>query len=113
MKHIRCIKQHTQEFMMWYHVGSYSGCLFEDFRFINPGPAEPRYAPPPPLENSVDPDHLASEEPNQSGSALFVIKHMNLYQQPRSNNLIGRKLKVGVALNLFSMTKVKFGLCTY
>ena len=51
----------------------------------------------PVLANSVDPDQLASEEANRSGSALFVIKHMNLYQQPGSSNLIGRKLEVGVA----------------
>ena len=30
--------------------------------------------------NSVDPDQLASEEANWSGSALFVIKFMNLEQ---------------------------------
>ena len=49
------------------------------------------------LANSVDPDQLASEEAKSSGSALFVIKHMNLYQQPGSSNLTGRKLEVGVA----------------
>ena len=51
----------------------------------------------PVLANSVDPDQLASEEANWSGSALFIIKHMNMYQQPGSSNLIGRKLEVGVA----------------
>ena len=51
----------------------------------------------PVFANIVDPDQLASEEANWSGSALFVIKHMNLYQQPGSSNLIGRKLEVGVA----------------
>ena len=30
----------------------------------------------PVLANSVDPDQLASEEANWSGSALFVIKNM-------------------------------------
>ena len=49
------------------------------------------------LANSVDPDQLASEEANWSGSALFAIKYVNLYQQPWSNNLIGWKLEVGVA----------------
>ena len=29
--------------------------------------------------------------------ALFVIKYVNLYQQPESNFLIGSKLEVGVA----------------
>ena len=53
----------------------------------------------PAFANSVDPDHLASdqlasEEANWSGSALFVIKYVNLYQQPGSSNLIGWKLGV-------------------
>ena len=47
--------------------------------------------------NSLDPDQLASEEANWSGSALFVIKYVNFYQKPRSSNLIGWKLEVGVA----------------
>ena len=45
--------------------------------------------------NSVDPDSF--EETNWSGSALFVIKYVNFYQQPGSSNLIGWKLEVGVA----------------
>ena len=47
--------------------------------------------------NSVDPDQLASEEANRSGSALFVIKFVNLKQQSGSSNLIGWKLEVGMA----------------
>ena len=43
----------------------------------------------PVLANSVDPDQLASSEANLSGSALFVIQYVNLYQQPGSSNLIG------------------------
>ena len=31
--------------------------------------------------NSVDPDQLASSEANWSGSTLFVIKNLNLYEQ--------------------------------
>ena len=50
----------------------------------------------PVLANSVDPDQLASEEANWSGSALFVIKYVYLYQQSGSSNLIGWKLEVGV-----------------
>ena len=50
----------------------------------------------PVLANSVVPDQLASEEANWSGSALF-IKYVNFYQKPRSSNLIGWKLEVGVA----------------
>ena len=49
------------------------------------------------LSNSVDLDQLASSEANWSGSALFVIKYMNFYHNPGSNNLIGWKLEVGVA----------------
>ena len=36
------------------------------------------------LSNSVDPDQLASEA-NWSGSALFAIQYMNLYQQSGSS----------------------------
>ena len=43
----------------------------------------------PVLANSVDPDQLASEEANWSGSALFIIKYANFYQKLGSSNLIG------------------------
>ena len=43
----------------------------------------------PVFTNGVDSDQLASEEPNWSGSALFVIKYVTLYQQSRSSNLNG------------------------
>ena len=42
---------------------------------LNPCPAEPGYTL---TANSVDPDQLASEEANWSGSALFAIKYVNL-----------------------------------
>ena len=51
----------------------------------------------PSFANSAEPDQLASEEANWSGSALFAIKYVNLYQQSGSSNLIGWKLEVGVA----------------
>ena len=51
----------------------------------------------PVLANSVDPDPLASEEANWSGSTLFVIKYVNFYKKPKSSNLIGWKLEVDVA----------------
>ena len=51
----------------------------------------------PAFANSVDPDRLASEEANWSGSALFVMKYVTLYQQPGSSNLIGWKLEADVA----------------
>ena len=40
---------------------------------------------------------LRSEEANWSGSALFAIKYVSLYQQPGSSNLTGWKLEMGVA----------------
>ena len=46
----------------------------------------------PAFVNSVDPDQFASEEANWSGSALFVIKYVNYYEQSGSSNLIGWKL---------------------
>ena len=49
------------------------------------------------LSKQCDPDQLASEEANWSGSALFAIKYVNLYQQTVSSNLIGWKLEMGVA----------------
>ena len=51
----------------------------------------------PTIAYSVDPEQLASEEASWPGSALFVIKYVNLYQQPRSSNLIGSKLEVAMA----------------
>ena len=48
--------------------------------------------------NRVDPDQLASEEANWSGSALFVIQYVNLYQKPRSSILTGWQLEMGVAI---------------
>ena len=47
---------------------------------VNPCPAEPGICPA--FANSVDPDQLASEEANWSGSALFAIQYLDLYQQP-------------------------------
>ena len=41
--------------------------------------------------------YIHAEESNWSGSALFVIQFVNLYQQPASSNLIGWKLEVGMA----------------
>ena len=45
--------------------------------FVNPCPAELNWIHPG-FTNSVDPDQLASEEANWSGSALFVIKYVTL-----------------------------------
>ena len=47
----------------------------------------------PAFANSVDPDQLASEEANWSGSTLFAINYVNLYQQSELSNLISRKLE--------------------
>ena len=56
--------------------------------WLNPCPAEPGFTLP---LQTVDPDQLASEEANWSGSALFAIKYMNLQKKSRSSNLIGWK----------------------
>ena len=61
---------------------------------LNPCPAEPRYIV---HLQTVDSDQLAAEEVNWSGSALFAIKYVNLYQQSGSSNLIGWKLEMGMA----------------
>ena len=61
---------------------------------FNPCPAEPGYTC---FANSVDPDQLASEEANWSGSTLFAIKYVNPYQQSGSSDLIGWKSEMGVA----------------
>ena len=55
---------------------------------FNPCPAESGY---------VLPDQVASWEANWSGSALFAIKYVNVYQQSGSSKQIGWKLEVGVA----------------
>ena len=64
--------------------------LSVDFLFllknINLSPAEPGYAL---ILKTVDPDQLASEEAKRSGSTLFVIQYVNLYQQSGLSNLIG------------------------
>ena len=60
-------------------------CYIENllkFPPLNPCPAELGYTLT--FANSEDPDQLASEEANWSGSALFVIQYMNFYQQPGS-----------------------------
>ena len=59
----------------------------------------------PPFPNSVDPDQLTSEEANWSGSALFAIKYVNLYQQSGSSNLIGWKLEMGMASSFIQRDK--------
>ena len=51
----------------------------------------------PVFANSADPDQLASGDTNWSGSAMFVVKYVNMYQEPGSSNLIGWKLGLGVA----------------
>ena len=111
--HVRPVKTHWMPRLIWvfaertcHFVGfvmrwlisflwNLSTCKFWQITHeLNPCPAEPGYTQPLQI---VDPDQLASEEANWSGSAMFVIKYMNLYQNPESSNLIGWKLEVGVA----------------
>ena len=63
--------------------------------------------------NSVDPDQLASEEANWSGSALFVIHYVNLYQNPESSNLIGWKLEMDMAFLFYWICTVCRSLCEF
>ena len=53
---------------------SFPKVLYLPITFVQLNPICPAFA------NSVDPDQLASEEANWSGSALFVIQYVNLYQ---------------------------------
>ena len=78
---------------VWYWI-LFCVCDSQSY-FLNPCPAEPGYALL--FANSADPDQLASFEANWSGSALFTIQCMNLYQQSASSNLIGWKFEKGVA----------------
>ena len=48
----------------------------------------------PAFANSADPDQVTSEEANWSGSALFGIQYVNLYQQPGSSTVNSRYLEV-------------------
>ena len=59
----------------------------------------------PAFANSVDPDQLAAEEANRSGSELYVIKYVILQQQSGSSNLIGWKLEVEVAIKFIQQNK--------
>ena len=78
------------------HTTKVSNDLFKFWgKCFNPCPAEPGYILL--LQTSVDPDQLASEEANWSGSALFAIKYVNSYQQSGSINLISWKFEKGVA----------------
>ena len=65
---------------------------------FNTSPAEPGYT----LPNCKQ---CRSEEANWSGSALFAIKYVNVYQKFGSSNLIGRKLEVGVASSFIQHDK--------
>ena len=53
----------------------------------------------------------SEEEANWSGSPLFIIKYVNLYQQHRSSNMNDWKLEVGVALHYLSLCE--FALTTW
>ena len=60
----------------------------------------------PVLANSVDPDQLASEEANWSGSTLFVNKYVNCYQKPDQVLWLAGNQKWAWHLNLFSKARV-------
>ena len=60
---------------------------------------------------AINPCLAQPEEANWSGSVLFVIQYVNLYQQTGSSNLIGWKLEVGVAP--YSTWRVLTHLCLW
>ena len=49
----------------------------------------------PPIANSADPDLLASEEANRSGSALFVILYVNVLSTTWIKQTNWRPIKSG------------------
>ena len=56
----------------------------------------------PVLTNSVDPDLLASEEANWSGSALFVIKYVNFYQKTQIKQSDWLEIRSGRGILIYS-----------
>ena len=54
------------------------------------------------FESNVDPDQMASEEAIWSGSTLFFIQVVNLYEQTTLSYLIGWKSEMGVADLIYS-----------
>ena len=54
------------------------------------------------FENSVDPDQMASEEAIWSGSTLFFIQFVNLYEQTTLSYLIGWQSEMSVANLIYS-----------
>ena len=56
----------------------------------------------PVLANSVDPDQLASEEANWSGSALFVIKYVNFYKKTKIKLSDWLEIRSGCGILIYS-----------
>ena len=54
------------------------------------------------FKNTVDPDQMASEEAIWSGSTLFFIQFMNLYEQTSLSYQIGWLSEMGVADLIYS-----------
>ena len=67
-------------------------------KHFNPCSADPGVA----FENSVDPDQMASEEAIWSGSTLFFIQFVNLYEQTTLSFLIGWQSETSVANLIYS-----------
>ena len=55
----------------------------------------------PVFANSVDPDQLASEEANWSGSALFVIKYVNIIKNP-DQVIFWLEIRSGLGILIYS-----------
>ena len=54
------------------------------------------------FENSVDPDQMASIEAIWSGSTLFFIQFVNLWEKTKLSYLIGWQSEMGVANLIYS-----------
>ena len=64
------------------------------------------------FENSVDQEQMASEEAIRSGSTLFFIQFMNLYEQTTLSYPNGALSEKGCGrLNLFSRIRVNCQQC--
>ena len=54
------------------------------------------------FENCVDPDQMASGKAIWSGTTLFVIQFVNLYEKTTMSYLIGWQSEMGVANLIYS-----------
>ena len=73
---ISAVFYYDWHYVVTYHWRSQNGIIFTHMENLLTLVCWTRIYPA--FANSVDPDQLASEEANWSGSALFAIKYVNL-----------------------------------